>query len=275
MRVKPGKGLLKGCLIGEILFSAVIAWCHGSAGQDVELLSQGATIAGAAGAIQIPSGPMLRPAPPYSEWMITYSYPEDRPAKAERSHAPPSKEFLSRPRKSTITKTEQIIRIDTVDVGGRSTEKWFVGPKQYTLPPGGSVWYVASAGDGNTGNLYYSDPLPSSGFQDMDWINEKAFAGTLKFDRMDCLVFVPGGLDEISPGDLSKQTAQLQGEPKVAYVDANTRLPVALRIVGEIRQFQFNKPPTALLSLPPDLAAEIRTGEGARRRLEQPAARPY
>ena len=262
------------CLIAEMAIFSVMAQGQKAAAQAIAPNTENRSGAGIAGGLQVPAGPMLRPVAPYSEWVITYSYPEDRAAKGGKKPETASQQRTSKPRKTLTTKTDCNIRVHTVDVAGRTEERWFVGSVQYIKPAGSGAWYWCAGGNPGS-NLYYSPPLPASGFADMDWINEKAYVGTARVGNTDCMVFVPGGLDPASAGNPARQAAQLAAEPKVAYVNAETRLPVALRILGEIRQFTFNNPPTALLCLPPDLAAQIKRGEEARQRLEQPAARPY
>jgi hypothetical protein len=234
--------------------------------------------------IQYPSAPLLRPAPDFSEWTIIYSYPSNPAAKgATGSVAAPTpipstmQGLLLRPRTVVTTKTGKIMRVVTVNLAGITVEKWFFDGAQYTKPAGSAVWFGASNSErSDDRNAYFSAPLPASGFQDLDWINDENYAGTTQAGGAQYLVFVPGGLTPEEIKDPKAQKATLEHEPKVAYIDAATRLPVALRLPGEIRQFRFTDPsPSTVLTLPPDLAAQIRNFQAAVSRLLEPAGRPY
>jgi hypothetical protein len=234
--------------------------------------------------VQYPAGPLLRAAPEYSQWTITYTYSQDRPAKAAGSSgAAPTplpesmKGLLLRPRTVVTTKTGAIMRIVSVNLAGTSVEKWIAHDAQYTKPAGSAVWFAASNSERpDDRNAFLSAPLPASGFQDLEWINDRNYAGTVQVGNAQCLVFAPGGLDQEDFKDPGKQKAKLAGKPKVAYIDAITRLPVAMRLPGELRQFQFSDPPpSVMLALPPDLLAQIQKYQAGVARLLEPAGRPY
>jgi hypothetical protein len=233
--------------------------------------------------IQFPTGPLLRPAPEFSEWTITHSYSDEMtPAAGSASKANVPREIaklpLLRPRRTITTKTGGTVRIVIIDLAGKTTEKWFIDGVQFTKPDGSDVWYGANkaVAAGILPDAYYSAPLPASGFQDLDWIAEGNYAGAIQLGDIKCLVFVPGGMTPDDWKDAKKRKAKLDSAEKVAYIDADSRLPVALRILGEVRQFQFTNPaPTQMLAPPPDLAEQIKKGKEAIANLLRSAARPY
>jgi hypothetical protein len=230
----------------------------------------------------IPSGRLLRDAPAFSQWTIDFTYSEDRSSKTggSVSHAGPGmRAFLLRPRKTITTKTAEVISVQTVDMAGRMSEIWDIGGTQYSKPGGTNAWFTASASmDRNSaaGATVQFSPMPPNGFNDLDWIGKETYAGKIALGDSECFVFVPGGTASIDLGAKSGQESRLEALPKVAYIDAGTRLPRALRIAGEVRVFQFStNPPTTVQAFPADLQATIQQADHARTLLLQSAARPY
>src|SRR5439155_739816 len=93
---------------------------------------------------------------------------------------------------------------------------------------------------------------------------EISFSYPQSHQKNDCLVFVLDGAAALDGGD---QQQALEDQKTIAYIDAETRLPVLLRINGETRKFQFDAPPTAMLTLPEEIADQVKKGEEARTRL--------
>ena len=138
-----------------------------------------------------------------------------------------------------------------------------------------SIWY-GSDGQlvGNSGIAPNYHPLPAIGYRDVDFIKEDNYAGTIPYKQKPCFVFVPGGTGTINLSN-AKDAKKLEKLDTVGYVDAKTRLPVEVRSHGETRVFQFDPPPKRMQTLPTELVAQIRRGNDARTRLNQPAPRPY
>jgi hypothetical protein len=220
----------------------------------------------------VPDGPLLRPAPGYSAWTITYSYAEDRAPKSpgqQGAIAPGSPDFvLARPRTILTTKTKSIIHEVITDIEGRSRENWYTGSTQYRKEGNSPLWFENER-DLHP-DIHYS-PLPANGFRDLDWIAGANFTGKQKQDDQECLVFKSTqkvtSLDSALP--LGKELAV------VAYINAETRLPVEVDIDTEIRTYQFGDAPTEMQALPPDLAKQIKAGAAGRAVMGQAAARPY
>jgi hypothetical protein len=223
----------------------------------------------ASSTFEIPSEPLVHTAPAYSQWIMTFSYLEDQkeiPGTPSGLAKPTPENVASRPRTVITTKTGEIIHEETVTVGGQRLENWQVDGSCYTKFPGKNFWsaYEKYAGTQLGSNAAISMILPESGFRGLDWINKKTYAGKIKTGSGYCLVFVPGGRATVEAGNPDKQKA-LDLLPTVAYVDAETHLPVMVRVAGETRVFKFAQPPPASIqSLPSDLAEEIRQGDEIR-----------
>jgi hypothetical protein len=225
---------------------------------------------------EAPSGPLIGSVPDFSQWEISFSYPKARKKKSAAVVAgqkTPTPVNLS---KSITTKTKDIIHEEMIDISGNQTQKWYIGRLQYTKLPGQSNWFESDGSGGSGGKTIdpaYS-PLPATGFRDLDWISADTYVGTVKYNKCDCLIFVPGGTATLDKAD-SKKDARLQSEKTIAYIDVETRLPVLVRFNGETRNVTFNAQPTTMLTLPVELTEQVKQGEEGRARLSQPAPLPY
>jgi len=221
-----------------------------------------------------PPGPLLESAPAFSQWVITFSYPEDR---QKSSNSAPLPAYAStRLRTITTTKTKNIVHEEFVDASGRKFDVWHVANKQYRKLFGSKVWLENSAGEVNNGSATDYMAFPPTGFRDLDWLSDQNYAGTVKYVGRDCLVFVmnaPPGLD-LSSANTPPDKFESFG--MIAFIDLGSRLPVEIQTNGVMRTYQFtDPPPDAVLKLPPDLSEQIKKGEEERARLNQRPPRPY
>ncbi len=212
---------------------------------------------------EIPSGPLLNSAPAFSQWIITISYPDDKKENGVANPSDPAKpipeNLAARPRTITTTKTGEIIHEETVTVGGNKLENWQINGDFYIKFPGNSFWSAYEKSGPPTSDSRVA-LLPACGFRGLDWINKYTYAGKIKSASGFWLVFVPGGRETVNAQDPTKLKV-LDTLPTLAYVDAETRLPVMARADGVTRAFSFTQPPpTSLQTLPADLADEIKKG---------------
>ena len=221
-----------------------------------------------------PVGPLLRPPGDFARWEITSVYAtklpkKDRPSRRVKgATAAPADDHLQ---KLVTTKTGRLVHEERTDLSQRTTDVWYDGGTQYTHPSGASGWLRTESKSGDSSY----QPLPELGYRNVDLVKAENYVGTLTYDKRPCLVFVPNSarkLDWTKPAAAQKQLKSLDA---VALVDADTRLPVEIRADGETRTFQFDPPPTRMQTLPADLTAQIKKGDDARTRLNQPAPRPY
>lgn len=216
----------------------------------------------------LPVGPLLKSAPDFSQWTVKYEYPKATDPKDQAQNGAETIQV-------SIVKTGNIVSEEIVDRRGGHESIWHVGGTQYRKPAGQGDWFesVASVG-GNIGNSDFS-PLPANGYRGWDWIGPDSYAGTIALDTGACFVFVPGGAQKLKASGGAPTKDQIAAQPLIAFVNVETRLPVALRVGGITQRFVFAAPPTAIQQFPSDLADAIKKGEEARRRLFQPAPRPF
>jgi len=222
-----------------------------------------------------PDGPLLNSAPDHSQWVTTYIYPQDQPKgddAAQLPALPPTS-----PRKILTTKTGNIIHEETVDVAGNKTDKWQEGSTLYLKPKNQAHWGVSSSAfrHNNPKDDPFENPLPANGFHDLDWITKDTFTGSIQSAQSTLLIFVPMGADKVDLSDPKKSQDHLDSLQEVAYIDAQTRLPVSLRIGKVVRTYTFLPPPSSMLALPPDLQREIKQGEERTARLLRSPAKDY
>ena len=225
---------------------------------------------------ELPSGQLLRAPADFSRWIITFTYPTDKPKRESASPEDNDPTANARPRHTTTTKTGRIIHEEQTDVIGRITETWFDGSKQYIKRSNSSLWFEFTAEAAlHTAPSSIERSLPPSGYRGLEWINASAYAGILPYGGGNCLVFVPGGHESVDLQNSEQLSKRMEAMEKVAYIDADTRLPIAVRTHTELRTFRFDSPPPTMQTVAVDLADEIKRGKEGHARLERPANRPY
>jgi hypothetical protein len=220
---------------------------------------------------ELPSGPPLKPAPPFSSWTVTFSYPQDRPTVG--TDQPPKSPPPNSERKVATTRTEKIIQEVTVSVSGEEFSKWQIGEMFYVKPPSQSFW-------GECDERFVIDnptsdprmlPVPESGFRNLEWIDKDTFAGRLESAGNEYLIFIPGGGGGAEPHTL----ATLRTLPRFALVNAKTRLPSYVKDLGHSRTYVFATPPAEMQKLPADLLQEIQEGKERRAQVFRAPKKEY
>jgi hypothetical protein len=225
----------------------------------------------------LPSGPALSTAAEFSQWVVTYTYPEEKDAGSELTPAKPKPAYFNTlVHTITTTKTRSVVHEEFVDEQGLKSDLWHVGTTQYQKPAGSPTWQQHGANELTDRNeLKIYSPLPNSGFRDLDWITRQNYVTTIKYGEHAYLVFVPNpppGLDLSNPDDRAQKLAALAS---VALIDATTRLPFQVTYQHVTRTYQFGSPPSDVQNLPDDLAQAIKQGREGAARLDQAAPRGY
>ena len=227
-----------------------------------------------------PPGPLLRPAAHFSEWEIVYTYPAEHQKKDDPAPGAKAKPLppgtVSHLRKTITTKTGPIVHERQIDTLGRTVESWFNGRTQYCRSSENPLWGQSVPGTPQERVVEPRfSPLPPTGFRDLGWINAENFAGSVPYGSGTCLIFAPGGYRRLDLSDPAQRSKRLSEVEMIAYIDADSRLPLALRTRNELRSYHFNEAPTQMQTLPVDLSVQIKQGAEGRARLEAPPPRPY
>lgn len=218
-----------------------------------------------------PQGPLIQSASEFCNWLEEFSYhpPDGQPDKA------PDRHFI---KSISNTKTKNIIRTIYSYFSGNQSVKWQVKKSIFLKPQGQLYWSFyepesiprATSDLSNSSHLSPEEfdalvraakdpealPMPENGFDGLEWVTSSAFAGNAKESGRELLLFVHPLLNFTKYGKIWDVRSMSQ----YAIVDATTRLPVEDSAKGYKRKFTFLPPPTAVLSLPPDLVKEYDEG---------------
>lgn len=176
----------------------------------------------------------------FSEWEISFTYAQDGP------EATPTQRkdslYLRGPRKSVVTKTQNVFREAILRVNGEKIERWQIDRTVYIFAPQAGFWaiYNSEFHRNNRDGDSEKRPLPESGFPGLDWISAETYAGSLSENGKELLIFTP---TDSGPIDLSDVKA-LKNLLTIAFVDADTRLPVLVKENGVQKVFIFRSIPS-------------------------------
>ncbi len=218
----------------------------------------------------LPSGPLLKSAPDFSQWVVTYIAPT--PA---RKGAPASGNQASNPkvmRRVEVIKTGPIRYLLTVEPDGSRMETWCTGTKQVYLHSGWKDPMVSDESDIKDPN---SVDISKTDFPGCGWVSAKSYKGIQRLNGRDCIFFSDTVVvvQEIVPGNASKTTSYQY--PALAYVDMETRLPVMLITPSEIAVYQFGAAPQSTLTIPAQVKEAMEQQEKAINNLTRMPPKPF
>jgi hypothetical protein len=229
-----------------------------------------------------PLPPLIKRAPDKTQWVITYNLQatgaNSGGAKgATGKPAPP-------PKRRLVIKNQDMILEETLNENGVTIETWHIQSGLAVTSVGGKNWTLAPSSQPGFDTADYS----SQDFAGFDWITQQNFTGEMEVKGRRCLVFQgkvvtpePAELEAIKSDigrdftwvELDKNgkpkpiTPEMQARqrvfniedyknPVVAYIDDETRLPIALVYKTPAgvttRTYEFQAAPT-LPALPPDV----------------------
>ena|SRR5215210_941075 len=199
----------------------------------------------------VPPGPLLNKAPALAQWTVTIKSAGETPAaspapgeKGEKPQPPAGNERIG------VVQTGNIrheVRVRGTQV---TSDAWSVDGTYITVDPSTKVARVSAGGGASTQD-----------FPEIAWVSAKNFSGIQDVSGKKCIVFK----DKL-------ETYADSGEKidAVAYVDLETRLPVAMQ-KGDVYTYQFGAPPQAPLTPPQNIAEAL---EKYRKRLQRAGATP-
>lgn len=236
----------------------------------------------------LPPGPLLKRAPDYSTWTVTF---QGHPIE-EREPVKPATTGEEKPKDkqgeepvtllSSVVKTGSTILEQNVDAAGQRNLIWHVSGIRVVFS---SSKPVACPDYG--GADIFSTNFSSSDFAGLDWLSPTTYAGVVKYQGNDCLVFKGSvsPLGEKAQFDERAYITDARGQglsvpdalrvPAVAYIDLATRLPVFAQFGNQRRIYQYGAPPSTQLALPPEVAGSLKEYAQQIRRLSAPASRGF
>ena len=104
----------------------------------------------------------------------------------------------------------------------------------------------------------YTPNYTKEDFQGFEWLSLKNYKEIQPVQGRPCYVFESE--QESAPNPLFAADKSTKDSPKLyrAYIDVETKLPVALQTGKETRVYAFSPPTAADLTLPPEVLAEIK-----------------
>ncbi|PTY01618.1 hypothetical protein DB346_12835 [Verrucomicrobia bacterium LW23] len=214
----------------------------------------------------LPSGPLIQKRmPAMSQWTVSTVLPgpSDKPDKPETSSAgtaaTPESARSAKPQvilEQTFTKTHDIIRMDYVDKAKMPWTVWAANGFQILITPEGKVCgevaLAYSRDNPNTFNINFG----STDFPGFEWITASHYQDVVEYEKIPCMLF----RDETNV---------------LAYINVETRQPVALQNGERTLLYTYKAPPAAVLTLPPHVDALIQSRIKALKQLTTLPVSPF
>jgi len=207
----------------------------------------------------LPSGPAIQKwAPDMAKWVVA-TRAANAPSAAPANGVPEAPGAAESDEKkhwipvTTVTKTGNIYHVRMVDSQNEVWHIWADG--SVTVVESGTragAAFVAPSPDSDWVNPLFVD-FSESDFEGFGWVSAANYRGTNEFMGRMCLIFrdkVKVGTVEADPEAGRANSAVDLYEPREAYVDLETRLPVALSGAEGWKMFTFFPPPASMQSLP-------------------------
>ncbi|MEI9999209.1 MAG: hypothetical protein WDO13_08545 [Verrucomicrobiota bacterium] len=120
------------------------------------------------------------------------------------------------------------------------------------------------------------DVGPVVDFRGLDWLSKDDYVGSLQLAGHNCLVFVANAPKDFNLAVAGGTAEALDRFQQVAFIDAETRLPVEVRNYGDYQDYRFSDAPSARLKLPLDLVEQLKRDQAILSRLggQPPAQDP-
>ena len=219
-----------------------------------------------------PGPPIEKRAPAFSQWLITTTVSgtaaldENANAGGSAAKAPEGPSTT----KIMVTKTGNIYRVEHLDEARQLWTVFASGATQIMVwPDRHSSAVLAVSNNPDAPNPFTTD-FSVTDFPGFEWVAWGKYSEMKSYKGMKCIVFLDQqhvDSDDPSVGEPYKTV--------VAYVDVDTRLPVALVDGDEVHIFEWKPAPKGMLSLPPGALAVLQQRQKAEQQMAQHAARPY
>jgi hypothetical protein len=208
-------------------------------------------------------------APQRAAWTVTFTYPDSSPTLTTET----GEGKLDRV-KSIAVKRSGDVRSESVTYeSGKTSERWFVGNKQYFRSRSSKAFDRYESGTLNSDVAFYG----VDEFFGFSWIGPTTFAGAVKWKGEDLYLFqTDGPVRAPTPLEIA-----VGGNPEArpgntkAFFHPRTLLPVAVESGGELQEFTFGPPPADKLGLPSEIQRDLDELHKEWQRIMAPTARPF
>lgn len=206
----------------------------------------------------LPPGPLLNKAPDFVQWTITIKSAESGGVgKTEKGIASP--EPSAKP-------TAEVYQIVTAKTGKIRHEVRVAGTQIMS-----NVWSINGASVEINPKTKIAQVAPggvSVDFPGLEWISEKNYTDVKKINGKDTIIFN----DKVAWMAANGATNEFKGKvDAVAYIDLETRLPIAMKRGVDTYTYQFGAMPQTTLTPPPEV---VQAMEGYSERMKRLSAGP-
>lgn len=233
----------------------------------------------------LPPGPLINRAPDFSKWIVTYSgFQEKQEGMLKSQTVSNSGNDEKTPaliQRTVVVKTGTNRHITEIAVDGRQTEVWVKGGLEAFMRP---EWKNPVLSDGSNPYDALRMDFSHTDFPGFEWINASYYKGISIMEGRKCILFKAfiSRLDGVTAlkalGDAASQSDEPADESGIktsAYIDLETRLPIALQKGGELALYQFQAPPIAEIALPSNVQDAINQRAKHIQEVGQKPDRPY
>jgi hypothetical protein len=219
-----------------------------------------------------PGPPIEKRAPGFSQWLITTTLSgtaalDDQAVAASNDAKTPKAPSAT---KIMITKTGNIYRVEHLDEARQLWTVFASGATQIMVwPDRHSAAVLAASNNPDAPNPFITN-FSVTDFPGFEWVGWGKYSEMKSYKGMKCIVFQkqqPVDSDDPKPGGGYKTV--------IAYVNVETRLPVALVDADEANILEWKPVPKGVLTLPPSAMAVLQQRQKAEQQMAQHAARPY
>ena len=200
--------------------------------------------------VPVPSPPLVNQAPDFSSWVVRY------PSASPGAGTARSRANARKIKEVDVTKTDDLRREVTVYTDGTAGEFWRYGGLEIFLDPIGK--YVNIMDTAKT-QMAAANPTKTD-FFDLGWIKAQDFVGNVALGGRDCYYFRrSGAAKSTATGQAVEDKEQVAaGTASLeAWIDVNSRLPLAFKDQSGLRQYEFGAAPSARLTLPANMQKEL------------------
>jgi hypothetical protein len=208
-----------------------------------------------------PSGPLVQKnAPTPSFWTVVIKTAPSSPVpkkQKENSSNAESADQLSSTNSTAVHVADGIIDQKTylkqrdymkVTLGGgpNAVSLWEVKGKKALEWPGGRFALFSTLGP----NPFQID-LSHGDFSDLNWINRDSYVGEGEYHGIKCLIYKGNAQLFDKYADQAGPDSSIKKSAVYAYVEIQTRLPVAMISEQQVTEWNWQQPPSGSLSVPP------------------------
>ena len=166
--------------------------------------------------------------------------------------------------KKIFRKDKGVILVTYVQANNQLFSVWCVGASELIEWSGGKGYdLLTPSPNPDNPNPYFTD-FSKGDFQGLDWIDRASYVGLVTYQGIKCIYYKKE----------SPMSASVGASSLAAYVEIESRLPIAVLNGGELTEYKWEPPPPAPLNIPPGVTARIKEREQNFQKIKQVGVKP-